>query len=52
VYAPEIESTEPERFWYRIHIAPWDDAYYAVANTFFNTSEGGPRYTDTKVPEC
>jgi hypothetical protein len=52
VYAPEIESTEPEGFWYRIHTAQWNDEYYAVANAFFNTREGEPRYTDTRVPEC
>lgn len=52
VYAPEIESAEPEGFWYRIHTAPWGDEYYAVSNTFFNTIGGEPRYTDTNVPEC
>jgi hypothetical protein len=52
VYAPEIESAEPEGFWYRIHTAPWNDEYYAVANSFFNTSGGESHYTDINVPEC
>lgn len=52
VYAPQIESSEPEGFWYLLHSSPWNDQYYAVANTFFNTTGGESAFTDMRVPEC
>lgn len=56
VFAPQIESAEPGGYWYRIHSPPWNDAYYAVANTFWNgvgPGEGGePVNTDFNVPDC
>jgi hypothetical protein len=53
VFAPEIESVEPEGFWYRVHTEPWDDKYYAAANPFVNGGRiGEPAYSDPNVPEC
>lgn len=56
VFAPQIESAEPGGYWYKIHSAPWNDSYYAVANTFWNgvgPGEGGePVNTDYSVPNC
>jgi hypothetical protein len=53
VFAPEVESTEPEGFWYRIHSKPWNDKYYAVANAFRNITGAGEGIdTDPNVPNC
>ena len=53
IFAPEIESSEPEGFWYRIHSKPWDGEYYAVANAFRNVSGSGEGIdTDPNVPNC
>jgi hypothetical protein len=53
IYAPQIASAEPEGYWYRIHSAPWSEAYYAVANTFQNNTEGRKDIdTDPRVPDC
>jgi hypothetical protein len=53
IFAPMIESAEPEGFWYRIHSKPWDDEYYAVANAFRNISGAGEGIdTDPNVPNC
>jgi hypothetical protein len=55
VYAPSIESAKPDGYWYKIASSPWDNAYYAVANTFMNGDPwGGPyeHYTDYNVPNC
>ncbi len=55
VYAPTISSASPDGYWYRIASSPWDNAYYAVANTFMNGDPwGGPytHYTDSRVPDC
>jgi hypothetical protein len=56
VYAPQIESIDPQGYWYRIHSAPWDDRYYAAANTFWNgvlpTDAFEPVFTDYAVPTC
>jgi hypothetical protein len=53
VFAPEIQSIEPDGFWYRIHTAPWSDKYYAAANAFLNGGRvGEPVYTDPNVPDC
>jgi surface antigen len=53
VFAPQIESVEPEGYWYRIHSMPWNDEYYAAANAFLNGGTiGEPVDTDPDVPDC
>lgn len=56
VYAPQIVSANPDGYWYRIASPPWSDAYYAVANTFWNGDIPGQRpythNTDWAVPNC
>ncbi len=56
LYAPQIESAEPDGYWYRIHSPPWNDRFYAVANTFWNGippgESGEPVNTDQAVPNC
>jgi hypothetical protein len=53
VFAPYIESAEPDGFWYRIHSKPWNDEYYAVANAFRNIPGSGEGInTDQSVPDC
>ncbi|MFE2009161.1 hypothetical protein [Streptomyces sp. NPDC059491] len=54
VYAPEIDSANPDGWWYRIATSPWK-GYYAVANTFMNGDAPGqqpPTNTDWSVPVC
>jgi hypothetical protein len=56
VHAPQIASANPDGYWYRIASAPWSNAYYAVANTFWNGDIPGQRpythNTDWAVPNC
>lgn len=55
VYAPAIQSANPDGYWYRIASSPWNNAYYAVANTFMNGDPWGGPYThntDFNVPNC
>jgi hypothetical protein len=56
VYAPQIVSANPNGYWYRIASPPWSNAYYAVANTFWNGDIPGQRpyvhFTDWAVPNC
>jgi hypothetical protein len=55
VYAPYIASVNPDGYWYRIAASPWDNAYYAPANTFMNGDPYGGPYThntDFAVPNC
>lgn len=56
VYAPQIVSANPDGYWYRIHSSPWNDAYYAVANTFWNGDVPGRKpythNTDFNVRNC
>lgn len=55
VFAPSILSAQPDGYWYRIASAPWNNEYYAVANTFMNGDViGGPveHNTDFTVPDC
>jgi hypothetical protein len=55
VHAPTIDSASPGGYWYRIASAPWNDEYYAVANTFLNgDSVDGPynHHLDEAVPDC
>jgi hypothetical protein len=55
VYAPGIQSANPEGYWYRIGSSPWNDTYYAVANTFMNGDPWDGPYThdtDFNVPDC
>ena len=52
---PAIASVNPDGYWYRIASAPWNDQYYAAANTFMNGDPwGGPfrHPTDHAVPTC
>jgi hypothetical protein len=56
VYAPAIASANPDGWWYKIASSPWNNSYYAVANTFWNGDiPGHPPYThntDFSVPIC
>src|SRR4051794_31352965 len=55
VYDPTIISASPDGYWYRIASSPWNDQYYAVANTFMNGDPWGGPYThntDFAVPTC
>ena len=56
VYAPTIGSATPGGYWYRIASAPYYNAVYAVANTFWNGDIPGQQpYThhfDPNVPDC
>jgi surface antigen len=56
VYAPQIGSANPDGYWYRIKSSPWNDQYYAVANTFWNGDIPGQtpytHNTDWNVPNC
>lgn len=55
VYAPTIQSVTPDGYWYLIASSPWNNAYYAAANTFLNGDPWGGPYThntDFKVPDC
>jgi uncharacterized membrane protein YgcG len=56
VYAPQIQSANPDGYWYRIASAPWSNSYYAVANTFWNGDVPGQKpythFTDWAVPNC
>ena len=56
VYAPQIQSANPDGYWYRIATAPWNNQYYAVANTFWNGDVPGQKpythFTDWAVRDC
>lgn len=55
VHDPAIASANPDGYWYRIASAPWNDGYYAAANTFMNGDPWGGPYshpTDLAVPTC
>jgi transcriptional regulator with XRE-family HTH domain len=50
-----LPSATPDGYWYRIASMPWDNKYYAVANTFLNGDpQGGPytHNTDFAVQSC
>jgi hypothetical protein len=46
----------PNGYWYRLHDAPWSEAYYVAANTFWNGDVPGQtpytHNTDFAVPNC
>jgi surface antigen len=56
VHAPAIASANPDGYWYRIASPPWNNQYYAVANTFWNGDIPGVKpythNTDWAVPNC
>jgi surface antigen len=55
VYAPQIASANPDGYWYLIASSPWNNQYYAVANTFMNGDPWNGPYThntDFNVPNC
>jgi len=56
VYSTIVTSTKPDGYWYRLASLPWDNHYYAVANTFGNGDKlNHPPYThntDWRVPNC
>ena len=56
VYAPQIASANPDGYWYRIASGPWNNQYYAVANTFWNGDIPGQKpythNTDWAVANC
>jgi lysophospholipase L1-like esterase len=55
VYDPTIVSVNPDGYWYRIASSPWNNAYYAPANTFMNGDPPNGPYThntDFAVADC
>jgi hypothetical protein len=55
VHDGTIASVNPDGYWYRIASSPWNNNYYAAANTFLNGDPpNGPysRNTDFSVPDC
>jgi surface antigen len=55
VYAPQIESANPDGYWYRIASTPWSGSYYSPANTFLDGDPWDGPYThntDFAVPNC
>ena len=56
VYDTPIGSALPGGYWYRLSGTPWNNAYYAVANTFANgDTPGDPHGTtdfDPSGPDC
>jgi len=55
VYDPFIDTVNPDGYWYRLADSPWNNQYYAAANTFMNGDPwGGPftHNTDFNVPDC
>ena len=55
LFDPSIGSASPGGYWYLIASSPWDNQYYAVANTFLNGDPWGGPYThptDLSVPNC
>ena len=55
LYDPAITSVNPDGYWYRIASSPWNNQYYAAANTFMNGDPwNGPftHNTDYNVPDC
>lgn len=54
-YDPFIGSVNPDGYWYRISSGPWNNGYYAPANTFMNGDPYGGPYThntDFAVANC
>ena len=56
VYAPEPPSVKPDGYWYRLASPPWNNRYYAPANSFWNGDIPGQRpythNTDWHVHDC
>jgi len=55
IYNTTLQSAKPDGYWYRISSFPWDNHYYAVANTFLNGDPPSGPYThntDFKIPDC
>lgn len=56
VYSPVMPSVGPQGYWYRIASPPWNNHYYAPANSFANGDPPHGPYTDKdideSVPDC
>lgn len=56
VYSPVMPSIGPKGYWYRIASPPWNNHYYAPANSFLNGDPPHGPYTgkdiDETVPDC
>jgi hypothetical protein len=55
IYDPAIVSVMPDGYWYRIASPPWNNKYFAPANTFMNGDPPNGPYvnnTDFAVPDC
>jgi hypothetical protein len=55
--ATTIQSAYPDGYWYLIASSPWNNQYYAVANTFWNgdtpmTPRDQWHNTDISIPDC
>jgi hypothetical protein len=45
MYAPHMQSANPDGYWYRLAPGPWNIAGYAAANTFMNGDPCNGPYT-------
>lgn len=56
VYSPVMPSIGPQAYWYRITSPPWNNHYYAPANSFLNGDPPHGPYTgkdiDPTIPDC
>jgi hypothetical protein len=56
IYAPQIASSKPDGWWYKIATQPWNGSYFAVANTFWNGDTPGHKpythSTDLSIKTC
>ncbi|MGN6252681.1 MAG: hypothetical protein ACTHNS_12780 [Marmoricola sp.] len=54
---PGFRVSDGNTWWYRVESSPWNDAYYASADGFYNNgatagSLSGTPYVDPTVPDC
>jgi hypothetical protein len=56
IYSPVMSSIGPQAYWYRIASPPWNNHYYAPADSFANGDPPQGPYTgkdiDPAVPDC
>jgi hypothetical protein len=54
---PGLRVQDGNTWWYRIATSPWNGAYYASADAFYNNGQTsgtlvGTPYVDPAVPDC